>query len=126
MLVAIDAVATQPRRSADRSVTSLAGLLAPQGGRHCDPVFARRRDSIVGCRMVANGMSWPSARYAEPSDLLARIADLHPELPALESHKHAPKLLPRNLLSIDDEQRHVLILPFVPGDSRAYGLLGNL
>src|ERR1700674_2594598 len=58
--------------------------------------------------------------------LLAPVADGYAELPALEAHQHAPQLVPRHFLTIDNEQRNSAVARLIPLDSAAYRPVGNL
>jgi hypothetical protein len=53
---------------------------------------------------------------AQRSKLFALIPDLQLELPALAGHQHPAKFVPRNLSSIDNEQRCVTPLGVIPLD----------
>ena len=66
-------------------------------------------------------MSRPRALH-----LLAPIADLHAEPPALEGHPHAPELVPRHFLTVCHEQRHSVVLRLIPFNPAACRLVGNL
>ncbi len=61
------------------------------------------------------------ARYASESrsDLIAAVAKLELELPALESRHHAAEFVPGNLATIDDDHRHSVVLVGVAVDGTA-------
>jgi len=58
--------------------------------------------------------------------LFAPVVDCYTEVPALEAHQHAPQLLARYFPTVDNEQRNSAVLRFIPFDSAAHRLAGNL